>query len=116
MVGIAWLRLLPLLVPLGLYAAGGVDAPLAIFTALFFLLGAIANSLTIAVIGLLMEISPPEDQPAYSGYFNAVTAPAFLLPLLAGGIAQFFGLELVFALSLLAAAGQTFFVSRIRTS
>jgi MFS family permease len=74
--------------------------------ALFFLLGALANGLTIAVIGFLMEISPEDRRPAYSGYFNAITAPAFLLPLVAGGLVAAFGLKLVFALSMIAAAAQ----------
>ena len=84
------------------------------FLALFFVLGALANGLTIAVIGFLMEISPDDRRPAYSGYFNAITAPAFLLPLLAGGIVGLFGLPVVFALSLLAAAAQFLLLRRIR--
>ena len=74
-----------------------------VFVSLFFVLGALANGLTIAVIGFLMEISPDVRRPAYSGYFNAMTAPAFTLPLLAGVIAVVFGLITVFAISLIAA-------------
>tara|TARA_R110002012_G_scaffold106142_4_gene247308 strand:- start:2655 stop:2942 length:288 start_codon:yes stop_codon:yes gene_type:complete len=48
----------------------------------FFALGAIRNGLTIVVTGLLMEISSEDRWPASSGYFNAMTAPAFTLPLL----------------------------------
>ncbi|WP_428545152.1 MFS transporter [Profundibacter sp.] len=70
------------------------------FMVVFFLMGALANGLTIAVIGFLMEISPDDKRPAYSGYFNAITAPAFLLPLLAGIIASVVGLPVVFAISL----------------
>jgi len=86
------------------------------FLTVFFVMGALANGLTIAVIGFLMEISPDDQRPAYSGYFNAITAPAFLLPLLAGGLVLLFGLPLVFALSLLAALVQTVllvFISRL---
>jgi len=75
----------------------------------------LANGLTIAVIGFLMEISPPDRRPAWSGYFNAITAPAFLLPLFAGIIAAFGGLFIVFALSALAALGQSVLLMRIRT-
>jgi len=85
-----------------------------VFVGLFVLLGALANGLTIAVIGFLMEISPPDRRPAYSGYFNAITAPAFLLPLLAGGLAGMFGLTLVFVLALLAALAQTMLLARIK--
>jgi len=91
-------------------------APLGLFAALFFALGALANGLTIAVIGFLMEISPPDNRPAWSGYFNAITAPAFLLPLFAGVIAASGALWLVFALSTLAAIGQSVILTTIRTN
>jgi len=84
-----------------------------LFVTIFFILGALANGLTIAVIGFLMEMSPDDLRPAYSGYFNAITAPAFLLPLLAGVVATVFGLAFVFAISMLAAILQTFFLMRI---
>ncbi|VAW17146.1 hypothetical protein MNBD_ALPHA12-2198 [hydrothermal vent metagenome] len=76
------------------------------YLAIFFVTGALANGLTIAVIGFLMEISPDDQRPAYSGYFNAITAPAFLLPLIAGVIASYFGLMVVFTISMVAALGQ----------
>ncbi len=108
---IAIARVFPplLVIILGL---SGLNAPLA-YVGLFFVMGALANGLTIAVIGFLMEISPDDQRPAYSGYFNAITAPAFLLPLLAGGLAALFGLWVVFVLSLLAALGQSLFLLRI---
>ncbi|MDA1100120.1 MAG: MFS transporter [Proteobacteria bacterium] len=84
-----------------------------VFGAIFFILGALANGLTIAVIGFLMEISPDGLRPAYSGYFNAITAPAFLLPLLAGVFATFFGLLPIFIISAIAAASQFFIVVQI---
>jgi energy-converting hydrogenase Eha subunit A len=84
----------------------GSDQMIYVFGAIFFLTGALANGLTIAVIGFLMEISPDDQRPAYSGYFNAITAPAFLLPLLAGIIVTYFGLLAVFSISMIAAALQ----------
>lgn len=87
-----------------------------VFVGIFFILGALANGLTIAVIGFLMEISPDNLRPAYSGYFNAITAPAFLLPLLAGIVATLFGLTLVFAISMIAAILQTFFLMRVEAN
>jgi len=86
---------------------------LGFYLVIFFVSGALANGLTIAVIGFLMEISPDERRPAYSGYFNAITAPAFLLPLLAGVIATFFGLLVVFALSMGAAVLQFVILARV---
>ena len=82
--------------------------------ALFAVLGALANGLTIGVIGFLMEISPDELRPAYSGYFNAITAPAFLLPFLAGIIATFAGLSVIFFTSMVAAVLQFFIILRLR--
>ncbi len=111
---IAFGRILPplaILVP-GSLSLGGTPMLLA-YGAVFFVLGALANGLTIAVIGFLMEISPDDQRPAYSGYFNAVTAPAFLLPLLAGMLASVAGLTVVFILSALAAATQFVLVSRL---
>lgn len=83
------------------------------FATLFFVSGALANGLTIAVIGFLMEISPDDQRPAYSGYFNAITAPAFLLPLLAGLVATYWGLQIVFLVSMVAAVAQFFFLTRV---
>ena len=89
------------------------DQVFAAFVAVFVVLGALANGLTIAVIGYLMEISPEDRRPAYSGYFNAITAPAFLLPLLAGGTAATFGLPSLFAISALAAGLQGLLLLRV---
>jgi MFS family permease len=102
-------RILPPLLILSLVWTSGSDARdlMPAFLGLFFILGALANGLTIAGIGFLMEISPEDRRPAYSGYFNALTAPAFLFPLLGGAIATWGGLPLVFALSLIAAAAQS---------
>ena len=62
--GIAIARTVPPLVLLGLLTFPIViDERLAVLAAIFFVLGAIANGLTIAVIGLLMEISPDNRRP-----------------------------------------------------
>ena len=73
------------------------------FAALFFVLGAVGNCSAIAYIGYLMEISPQDRRPAYSGYFNALIAPAALLPIVGAGIAAAFSFATVFAASLTAA-------------
>jgi len=112
---IAFGRVFPPLL-LALMLVTGQPAPtsaFAAFLAIFFVLGALANGLTIAVIGFLMEISPEDSRPAYSGYFNALSAPAFLLPLLAGVGANWVGLWPIFALSAIAAAGQVLVLRRI---
>jgi hypothetical protein len=103
-------RIFPPIAVIALSLIGGGDT---LYFAIFFASGALANGLTIAVIGFLMEISPEDQRPAYSGYFNAITAPAFLLPLLAGVVATWFGLITVFALSALAAVAQALILRRV---
>jgi MFS family permease len=90
-------------------ALGSVNSPWSLpwFAALFFVLGAVGNGRAIAYIGYLMEISPQDSRPAYSGYFNALVAPAALFPVLGAGIAVVFGFAAVFALSLVAAVLQS---------
>ena len=114
--GVALLRLLPAVAtlvvlfwtpttPLGVLAA---------FSGIFFVLGALSNGLTIAVLGWLMEISPDASRRAYSGYFNALTAPAYLLPLIGGFLAVAVGYAGVFALAALGAGMQWGFVRSTR--
>lgn len=113
LLAVARSRIAPPALMLLLGPAPMVEASLSLVLAAFFLLGAIANGLTIAVIGLLMEVSPEEARPQYSGYLNALTAPAFLMPILAGGIVAVGGTDTVFALSLLAAMSQALLVARL---
>ncbi len=108
-------RAVPLLAVLAAGLTAGQGA-FYFYVLVFFVLGALANGLTIAVIGFLMEISPDDQRPAYSGYFNAITAPAFLLPLMAGGLAAMFGLKIVFMLALVAALMQFTLLMRINSA
>ncbi len=113
---IAFARMVPPCLILLVAFLGDMPAPalIGVYLCAFFILGALANGLTIAVIGFLMEISPADRRPSYSGYFNALTAPAFLFPLLGGAIASVAGLSVVFVISLIAAAMQFMCVGRIR--
>ena len=112
--GIAIARVVPNLLLVGLFVVPfPANGLLPLFLATFFVLGALANGLTIAVIGLLMEISPDDRRPAYSGYFNSVTAPAYLLPLLGGGVMVLFGNGALFAIAALAAAAQSRLLSGV---
>jgi MFS family permease len=109
--------LAPLLALAWITAGGhweGVGA-LPYFAAVFALLGAAGNGGTIAMLGYLMEISPDDRRPAYSGHFNALVAPAALLPMAGGAVAQAGSLAAVFAVSLAAAALQFLAVRRLRT-
>lgn len=42
----------------------------------------------IAQLGYLMEISPEDARPAYSGYLNMLVAPVTLSPLVGAGLAS----------------------------
>ena len=89
------------------------EITLSILLAVFFFLGALTNGLTIAAIGLLMEISPDERRASYSGYFNALTAPAFVFPLLGGLAVAAMGAWIVFTIALVLAVVQAVFLFRI---
>lgn len=86
--------------------AAGLETPLAAFTLVFFLLGAVNNGGNIAHLGYLWEISPDARRPAYSGYFNAFAAPAALSPLLGAVVVEGLGLPAVFVASAIAALAQ----------
>lgn len=104
---VAVLRMAPSVLLLLFWAPGLAMPALPVLIVIFALLGALANGLTIAVLGLLMEISPEHRRPAYSGYFNALTAPSYVLPLLGGVLFSVAGAASVFVVSLIAALGQT---------
>ena len=61
-----------------------------------------------------MEISPNERRPAYSGYFNALVAPATALPTLGAALAEATSYSAVFAASSAAAVLQIWAVRRLR--
>jgi hypothetical protein len=62
-----------------------------------------------------MEISPDNRRPAYSGYFNALAAPATLLPIAGAAIAEAASDAAVFATSSAAALLQLMAVRRLRS-
>lgn len=114
--GVALLRAVPPLLIIIWSSMIGVWAVPAIsgFAVVFLLIGAVGNGTTIAVIGYLMEISPDDRRPAYSGYFNALVAPAALLPLAGAAIVEATSLTWVFAVSLGAAFLQFLVIRRLR--
>ena len=83
------------------------------FGAVFFVLGAVGNGATIAQLGYLMEISPDRRRPAYSGYFNALVAPASLFPIAAAVIAEIASFAVIFTLSLMFAGAQFLILGRL---
>jgi cation transport regulator ChaC len=84
------------------------------FIAVFALLGAAGNGATIAQLGYLMEVSPDERRPAYSGYFNTLVAPTTVLPILGAALAEATSYAAVFAASAAAALLQIAAVRRLR--
>ena len=114
--GVAVLRTAPPLLALvwSWVAAMWAVPTLAGFAVIFLVLGALGNGITIAMLGYLMEISPDDRRPAYSGYFNALVAPAALLPVAGAAIVEATSLSGVFAVSLAAAMLQYLTVRRLR--
>jgi MFS family permease len=115
--GVALLRILPPIAILFVLEATWLrsGALNGVVVVAFFALGALSSGVTIGVLGLLMELSPDNQRAAYSGYFNALTAPAYLLPLLAGIVVALVGAEAIFVLAALGAFLQILFVSSIPT-
>lgn len=114
--GVAGLAVLAPLLTLTWIGLGEADPSRALlrFAAVFFLLGAVGNGGTIALLGYLMEISPDDRRPAYSGYFNAFVAPAALSPLAGAALVEAASATAVFAASAVAAALQFLAVRRLR--
>ncbi len=115
--GVAVLRTAPPLLTLvwSWVAATWAVPTLAGFAVIFLVLGALGNGITIAMLGYLMEISPDDRRPAYSGYFNALVAPAALLPIAGAAIVEAASLSGVFVVSLGAAILQYLTVRRLRS-
>ena len=114
--GVTLLRIAPPVLILVLTARGGLGGLPALpgLALVFLLMGALGNGITIAMLGYLMEISPDDQRPAYSGYFNAMVAPASLLPLAGAVIVEAASLRMVFVVSLIAAVLQFLAVRRLR--
>ncbi len=113
---VGWLRLVPPIGALALFALVPNFAPsvtLAAFAVLFVFIGALINGVTIGYLGYLMEISPDDQRPAYSGYFNALASPAALLPLAGAALVDVISLMAVFVVALLAAAVQLALYARL---
>lgn len=113
---VAILRLFPPLAALALPALldGTPGAGLVVSGSIFFVLGALMNGTTIAMLGYLMEISPDDRRPAYSGYFNVLVAPVSLLPIVGGIIADALSLRGVFVVAAIAAMVQLIMVRQLR--
>lgn len=108
---VAALRLVPPALVLLLIGAG---AGLIGYVLLFFIVGAMMNGVTIGFLGFLMEISPDDRRPAYSGWFNALAAPAALSPLLGAALVGLIALPAVFVVAIAAASAQLAVLARLK--
>lgn len=107
---VAMIRILPPIVVLVLLGSG---AGLWGYMALFAVIGAMMNGVTIGYLGYLMEISPDDRRPAYSAYFNALASPAALLPLVGAGLVSLVSIYAVFVAAIFAAVLQLVLLLRI---
>lgn len=107
---VALIRIVP---PLLVLVLLGLGTGLWGYLALFALIGAMMNGVTIGYLGYLMEISPDDRRPAYSAYFNALASPAALLPLLGAVLISLISIHAVFIAAILAAWAQLMLLLRI---
>lgn len=87
------LSFFPLLSPIGAILG---------YSAVFFFVGATLSGGIIADLGYLMEISPDNRRPEYSGYMNALVSPTRLLPFVAGVLVETISFQFLFGLAALA--------------
>lgn len=97
---VTFVRMLPPIIVLFLL---GSEIGIIGFVALFFVIGAMMNGVTIGYLGYLMEISPDERRPAYSAYFNVLASPAALLPLFGALLVSMISIHSVFITAILGA-------------
>jgi hypothetical protein len=88
-------------------------AILAGYDVTFFFLGATLSGSIIADLGYLMEISPDDRRPEYSGYMNTLIAPTRLLPMAAGVLVEALSFRFVFGLAALAVLARLAVLSRL---
>ena len=79
------------------------NGTLAGYALVFFFVGASLSGEIIGDLGYLMEISPDDRRPEYSGYMNALVAPSRLLPVVAGALLEIISFQALFAVAAAAA-------------
>lgn len=86
---------------------------LAAYVVIFFWAGAVTSGETIADLTYLMEISPDDRRPEYSGYMNALVAPSRLLPFAGGFLLAAGPSYVLFAIAALAVLGRLAALARL---
>lgn len=79
------------------------EGTLAGYALVFFFVGASVSGEIVGDLGYLMEISPDDRRPEYSGYMNALVAPSRLLPFVAGALLEVLSFQTLFAVAVAAA-------------
>ncbi len=100
--GLAVAGMVSPLLALGLPQVSDPRLTLVGYATVFFFQGAVLGGQIIGDLSYLMEISPDERRPEYTGYLNALVAPTRLLPLLAAGLADAVGFAPLFAMAAVA--------------
>lgn len=72
---------------------------LAGYALVFAFVGASVSGEIIGDLGYLMEISPNDRRPEYSGYMNALVAPSRLLPFVAGALLEILPFQVLFGVA-----------------
>lgn len=87
--------------------------PVAGYALIFFFLGATMTGEIVGDLGYLMEISPDDRRPEYSGYMNALVAPSRLLPFVGGVIVALWSFQLLFVIAAVAVVARLAALARL---
>ena len=79
----------------------------------FFFLSLGITGITISYLNLLMEIPPEEKRVMAVGFLNTLIGPLMLFPMVGGIIADFFGYQVLFSISLVLSLSGSFFAWKI---
>ena len=90
-----------------------VTITLAAYVLVFFWAGASTSADVIADLGYLMEISPDDRRPEYSGYMNALVAPSRLLPFAGGLLLSVVSFHLLFGIAAAAVLARLAAIARL---
>jgi hypothetical protein len=83
------------------------------YALVFFFLGTATTGDIVGELGYLMEISPDDQRPEYSGYMNALVAPSRLLPFVGGVIVALWSFQLLFVLAAVAVLARLVVLARL---
>lgn len=97
------------------FAAVAGSMSLAAYALIFFFVGAAVAGDVVGELGYLMELSPDERRPEYSGYMNALVAPSRLLPF-AGGLIALWSFDLLFVIAVVGVVARLVVLARLESA